>query len=900
MRDAILSLNKGLVSRLGLGRIDLRRLALAATTMTNWICRVLGYMHVRNGLGFIGSTLDNDEAVYLPFIFATDDTALIEMSTSGMRVWIDDVLLTYPTVSTTVANSSFATGASWTDMDEAGGTSSVGGNSLTLASNGTAFAIREQSVSVSAGDQATEHCLHIRVDRGPIRFTVGSTSGGGEIISETYLGCGEHYLAFTPSTGTIYIRFYSELIRTTIAKFCAIYTGDMQITTPWTTLDGLRRISFDQSADVVYLASTESGSSVRQLQIERRGTGRSWSLVAYAPEDGPFLVQNITPTTLTPNQRTGNITLTASRAIFNAGHAPPDRGVGALFSITSEGQTVDASITAENTFTSAIRVTGIDSARIFSVNVNGTFVATATLQRSIDSESGPWVDVSGETYTAPLAKSFDDGLDNQIVWYRIGVKTGDFTSGTVIVILSISTGSIRGICRITSVNSSVSANAEVLEALGATSATDNWQEGAWSTYQGYPSAVKLHDGRLWWAGLSSIWASISDGFNLFDETFEGDAGPISRSIGSGPVDDISWLLSTQRLLLGTQGTEFSLKASSLDEPLTPTNFGIRPATTQGSNAVQAVSADQNGYFVNRSNMKLFELAPSGQLADYAATDLTAIVPEVGYPGIVRMDIQRQPDTRIHCVLSDGTCAVLVLDRVEEVLAWQKVETDGDIEDVVVLPAENGDIDDRVYYVVKRTINSTTVRYLERWAQEIECRGGALNCLADSYVQYTGTATATITGLDHLEGEQVAVWANGLDVGTDSDGSLIYTVSGGSITLAAAATNVVVGLPYTAQWKSAKLGSSPDAAKLFNEKRVGHVGVLLADVHPQGLRFGPSFDVMDVLPPASNGTPVGTATIEDWDKEPIEFPGEWGTDSRLCLEAKAPRPCTVMAVTIDID
>lgn len=899
MRDAILSLNKGLVSRLGLGRVDLKRLALAATIMTNWVCRVLGYMHVRNGMKYLGSTLDDLPAVNIPFVFATDDTALIEMSTGGMRVRIDDTILTYPVVATTISDGSFATGVGWTDADEVGGTSTVGGGSMTLAGNGTAFAIREQQITIAAPAQNIEHCLHIRVNRGPVRLTIGSASAGTDLISEQYLACGEHYIAFTPTGASAYVRFYSELQRSIILQFCTIVTGDMEITTPWTDIDALRSISYDQSADVIYLASTNAGASVRQLQIERRGTGRSWSLVVYAPEDGPFKVENVTPTTLTASGLTGNITLTASRAMFVAGHEAPNRGVGALFSLTSTGQTVTASITAQNAFTNPIRVVGVNTDRPFSVVVSGTFVATVVLQRSLDASTGPFTNVAGESYTAPVTKSFDDNLDNQIAFYRIGVETGSFTSGTVDVRLSISTGSIRGIARVTTINSSVSANAEVLTALGSTTATDVWQEGEWSTYRGYPTCVKLHDGRLWWAGQTKIWGSISDAFALFDEEFEGDAGPISRSIGSGPVDDVNWMLSMQRLLLGTQGKEFSIKASSLDEPLTPNNFGVRPATTQGSKNVRAVAADQSGYFVNRSAMKLFELFPSGQLSDYAAVDLTAIVPEVCYPGIVRIDIQRQPDTRVHCVLSDGTCAILVLNRGEEVLAWIKVETDGDIEDAIVLPAEDGDIDDRVYYIVKRTIDGNTVRYLERWAQEIDCRGGAVSCLADSYVTYTGAATTTITGLDHLEGEQVVVWANGFDVGTDDDGELIYTVSGGLITLDVAATNVVVGLPYMAQWRSAKLGSVSQAIKLFNEKKVGHVGLLLADVHPQGLTFGPDFDNMDDMPAQDNGTSIGTATIEAWDREPIPFPGMWGSDVRLCLEANAPRSCTVLAVTIDI-
>jgi hypothetical protein len=217
--------------------------------------------------------------------------------------------------------------------------------------------------------------------------------------------------------------------------------------------------------------------------------------------------------------------------------------------------------------------------------------------------------------------------------------------------------------------------------------------------------------------------------------------------------------------------------------------------------------------------------------------------------------------------------------------------------VSVLPAEDGDLDDRVYYTVKRTINGSTVRYVERWAQEIDCRGGAINKEADSCVTYTGAVTTTITGLDHLEGEEVVVWANGFDVGTDDDGSLIYTVASGQITLASAATNVVIGLPYTARFQSAKRGVGED--KLFSHKKAGHLGLLLADFHPRGLRFGPDFDNLDDMPLIEEGTNIGSAVVDEYHQDPIEFPGTWGFDSRLCLEAKAPRPCTVLAAVLEM-
>jgi hypothetical protein len=40
-------------------------------------------------------------------------------------------------------------------------------------------------------------------------------------------------------------------------------------------------------------------------------------------------------------------------------------------------------------------------------------------------------------YVADTTETYDDGLDNQIAWYRIGCKTGDYVAGTIAVSLEL-------------------------------------------------------------------------------------------------------------------------------------------------------------------------------------------------------------------------------------------------------------------------------------------------------------------------------------------------------------------------------------------------------------------------------------------------------------------------------
>jgi hypothetical protein len=59
---AKLAFNRGLVSRLGLARADIKRLQLAAETQTNFDSRVLGAMSLRPGWGYLGSSRNDAKA----------------------------------------------------------------------------------------------------------------------------------------------------------------------------------------------------------------------------------------------------------------------------------------------------------------------------------------------------------------------------------------------------------------------------------------------------------------------------------------------------------------------------------------------------------------------------------------------------------------------------------------------------------------------------------------------------------------------------------------------------------------------------------------------------------------------------------------------------------------------
>ena len=357
---------------------------------------------------------------------------------------------------------------------------------MSLVSNGFNYAIESQQVMVAAGDRGKEHAIRIVVDSGQVMFRIGSSDGLDDYVEETTLDPGTHSLAFTP-TGTFYINIYGATTYPSLVSSCNIEgAGIMVLPTPWVTAD-LGLIRYDQSADVIYLASdstVNTGIGYQQYKIERRST-RSWSIALYIAPDGPFLLVNLGQVTMTPSALTGTAIITASQPTFYPSH------VGSLINITSTGQNTLGSLAGGGQQTGYVEITGLSnlnpgdpavSQRAMTINISGTWVGTVTLQRSVGSP-GAWIDV--QSYTSNQSNlTYDDGLDNQIIYYRLAFDTGNYTSGVAVCSMSYANGSILGIGLITAWTDSQHVTVNVLKAFGSSTASAGTQAAGWIDFTG--------------------------------------------------------------------------------------------------------------------------------------------------------------------------------------------------------------------------------------------------------------------------------------------------------------------------------------------------------------------------------------------------------------------------------
>jgi hypothetical protein len=1042
--------NRGEISKSALARVDIEKLRLAAESQVNWAPTATGSMMLRPGTQYLFSTRSDAACLGIPFIYGTNDTAILELTDSHLRVIVSDALLTRASVSTTVTNGDMSSSTGWT----LAGSSNITTGTVTVASpcvvtypaahglevgdeivfynNGdtlpnelsfntpvyvqavpssttvnlsltyggavlnttgtssgthmvkaniadintttsgalhlraiargtTVSALRD--VTVAGGDQATLHAFVIVVTKGPVTFMCGTTSGGADLIARQSLGTGRHSLTCTPGTGTIYVKFESEAERDVIVDSIQIEgSGTFDMAAPWAAAD-LSKIRYHQSGDIVFIAC----DGYQQRKIERRANN-SWSLVVYESDDGPFVTSGTQSISLTTSVYEGNGTLTASGPLFQTSDT------GKMFRIFSGGQTYRARLGAAGAVSGAIRVSGISNTdRGFSWVVAGTWVGTIALERSVEGPDSGFKEHSTTTInTTGTAINDSADYDNVTVWYRIRWKT--YTSGTAIVSFITTTGGggIFGtgptnaaassgetaLVRVTSVTSATVVNIEVLSPFSTRSASTAWDHGDWSTYSGWPTEVRFFGGRLFWFRGDKYWGSEPDAYYSFDSTVEGDAGPINRTFGAGPVDKINFALDLTRLVVGREGSIDTVRSSSQDDPLTPTNTTSRTVSTKGADALPACKVGLRGVYVDKSQRRVYGLAYSVENGDYVSQDLTALNLDIGKQTFTAPAVQEQPDTYLHFPTGYGQDAVLLYDPGDELLCWWRIQTLGVIERVVVLP---GSIEDSVYYVVKRTINSSTKRFWEKTALRSACEGGSLNKNADCFLSVSQASSTTVSGLSHLEGASVVLWANGKDLGT-------YTVSAGAITASEAVTTGIVGLGgvsysydsssasatltcssayngypievyangphggklryvgvlqvsggvatlpngrtakkiigymgFYAPYRSAKLayGAQMGTALLQN-KKVEKVGLLAYNTHYQGLQYGSEIDNLQPMPLSISGQDITADTVfDEHDEAMVGLSGSWTTDSRLHLLAQAPKPVTLGGVVISM-
>lgn len=314
------------------------------------------------------------------------------------------------------------------------------------------------------------------------------------------------------------------------------------------------------------------------------------------------------------------------------------------------------------------------------------------------------------------------------------------------------------------------------------------KEDVWSSTRGYPKSVVYYEGRLFFGGTKakpqSLFASRSGLPFDFDLGDGDDDDGIFVTIATRKLNEINDIFAGRRLQIFTSGSEFTVNVS----PITPSNIVVLPQTSHGSNNVEPQEIDGATLFLDRNGKAIREYLYNFNEDAYISNDISVLSPEL-IDSPVDLSIlggTASDDANwVFIVNGDGSATILNTLRSQDINGFTKWTTSGAITDSAV-------VDDQLYMVNKRNINSSDVYVIEKWDFNHQVDNGILINL--------GSPSTTVTGLDHLEGETVRV------VG---DGSVMLdrTVSGGSITIENPKTNMQIGLDYTPRFSSMPINTS---------------------------------------------------------------------------------------------
>lgn len=472
-----------------------------------------------------------------------------------------------------------------------------------------------------------------------------------------------------------------------------------------------------------------------------------------------------------------------------------------------------------------------------------------------------------------------------------------FQAGHVGALFRMRVGNDWGCVRITAVTDSTNADATVERDLpgGATSPIAEWSEGAWSDVRGYPYAMAILDQRAIYLGNSpgvvTLWGSRLGEFENFDDgtgaAAAEDSAAFTYALGQlGPIP--SWILPKDGLLIGTQSVEF-FASSTNDGPITPTNVKIRPTTRVGSNGHAPLDIGAQTLTVDRSGRRLQEISYSFNANSLVTRDLTVTAEHISRGGFSSLQFLEVPWQSVMAVRGDGVLCGLTYQPAEEVIAWWRMVTDGEVEDVCAIPASDGTADE-LWLLVKRTIDGGTVRYVERLLQPHEPEDEDDKdgyCFLDSSLSYSGAPATAFSGLDHLEGEEVSIFA---------DGKVhpALTVASGAITLDYAASEVHVGLPFTSRFKTLRIeGGVADGTAQGRKKRIAYADVRFENT--LGGKMGTNEDRLEPINFATGADALSQSPPLFTGDKRVRFLGGFGTDGQLTIVQDEPLPMTILAI-----
>lgn len=408
----------------------------------------------------------------------------------------------------------------------------------------------------------------------------------------------------------------------------------------------------------------------------------------------------------------------------------------------------------------------------------------------------------------------------------------------------------------------------------------------------YPSCVTFYEQRRVFANSAgrpqTIWGTASGAYrnmNVSTPTKDDDAFEVT--IAARQVHAIRHLVPLNVLIALTAGGEFVIDAGSKADAIGPGSIRIKPQGYRGAADVPPLVIGNTVLFVQEKGAIVRDLGYAYESDSYTGNDLSILANHL-FVGrrIVDWGYAQAPYSLVWALRDDGELLCLTYEREQQVWAWSRHDTAGGAFESVAVVSEGNE--DAVYFIVRRTIAGATKRYVERLHSRLfsdvrEC------FFVDCGLSYDGAATKTLSGMDHLEGQMVAILA---------DGNVFpqQAVSGGAVTLPHAVSKAHVGLPITAELHTL----DPELSNgTIQGKRKRVVAVTARVEASRGLWAGPTAADLKEVKPEGLTVYGGPIPLKTGDAR-IIIPASWNERGSVFIRQTDPLPLTVLALIPELD
>lgn len=578
--------------------------------------------------------------------------------------------------------------------------------------------------------------------------------------------------AYLLEFGNKYVRFYKNYKE--LSNNGVIY----EIATDYTAED-IKSLRYVQNGDVLYLFNKE-----HPVYTLSRYGDFDWRLEEFLFKGGPWESVNTSDTTLKASSSTDTTEITATGNVFKS------TDVGRLVRLTI---TDDESVAwqAEKTYSLGEIV---KSDGKYYENIKG--------------------DKSGNEKPVHTEGSKTDG----------GIKWKYVHSG-------------YGVARITKFIDAQKVEAKVLDYIPKellSNSTTHWELGLVNAETGYPLCGTFYRNRFCFMldvrGIPYVCVSCYDDYNNFADKDFGEVlsnNAITIPIYSDKYNESRWLCGSNVLFVGTSGAEFYIDSASTGEPFGPDNSKIQQISNIGSKSITPVKIGSHIIFVTATGTSIRDIIYSFSTDSYDPIDLGIYGKHLLASGIVDMKYQEYPDKVIWFAMQDGRLVGMTFSSEQKVNALHQHSLGGAVKEIAVLPSGKDKSED-LWLVVNR--GEDYIEYLDNGIPAIIPEGEDRDEYIKNHSVYLDSCLSFIkeegsrevSGLSHLEGKEVCIFADGAEMTPQ-------VVKGGKITLERDARNVLVGLRMKSEYiPQTLIVAVNNGSGVGDVQRIDHVTLTLWD------------------------------------------------------------------------